>query len=121
MPSAVPPSYAVGMIGSAASEVVPVLEKNLQEQDEFLKFTSAWAIAHINPQADAAAGDCLDALIKGLALPDPRVRSEAAQALALLGPKAKGAVPMLTRAARDDDQAVRDAAADALNKIGPPE
>ena len=110
--------YAVGNIGTAASAAVPALEKNLQDRDEFLQFTSAWALARISPNGDGAAEPCIKPLLWALKNSDPRVRSEAAQALALFGPAAKSAVTPLRESLRDEDKSVRKAVEVALRKIG---
>jgi len=80
--------------------------------------TSAWALAHINPEGEGVAGQCLKPLLAGLKLADPRARREAAQALGLLGAGAQGAIPELQQCQRDDDEAVREAATEALKQIG---
>ena len=51
--------------------------------------------------------------------PDVGVRTEAAQILKNLGPKAKSAVPALIHALQDSDQDVVLFAAQALGRIGP--
>jgi HEAT repeat protein len=109
--------YTVGNIGAPASAAIPALEKNLQDRDPFLQTISAWALAHISPRKEGVAEECLKPLLQGLKLSDPRVRIEAAQALALLGPAAKGAVPALREIASDEDEAVKKSAAEALQKI----
>src|SRR5579883_180498 len=64
------------------------------------------------------AGDIF-ALIKCLDDPKARVRSEAANRLAELGPQARRAAPALTKALRDPELFVRQSAAIALGKLGP--
>jgi HEAT repeat protein len=58
-------------------------------------------------------------LIQALADPDPGARTQAARALARIGPAAKEAVPELMRCLDDPDEEVRQAAARALGQIGP--
>ena len=110
-------SYAAGKIGRAASPALPVLLKNLESRDEFLRFISAWAYANIAPASNEVASRCLEPLKQGLKLPDPQARAEAALALARLGAGAREAVPALKEIAGDDDLAVRNAVAEALEKI----
>ena len=110
--------YAAGSIGPSASGVIPVLLKNLESRDEFLQFMSAWAFVQISPPANEVTARCLQPLMKGLKLSDPRARSEAALALARLGPAAREAIPDLRQIARDDDATVRQSVAQALVRIG---
>jgi len=58
-------------------------------------------------------------LVRGLANPLPAGRIRAARELAKLGPAAAGAVPALTAAVEDGDQAVREAAVQAFAAFGP--
>jgi HEAT repeat protein len=111
--------YAAGTVGPAAREAVPILEKNLQEPDKFLQLASAWALVQIDPHRSGVAEECVDPLIRGLTLSNPGARVEAATALGRLGPAAKSAVPALNTATHDDEEEVRTAASDALQKISP--
>jgi 3-methyladenine DNA glycosylase AlkD len=111
--------YAAGTIGPAAREAVPILEKNLQEPDKFLQLASAWALVQIDPHRSGVAEECVDPLIRGLSLSNPGARIEAATALGRLGSAAKSAVPALKIATHDDEEEVRSAASDALQKIAP--
>jgi len=52
---------------------------------------------------------------------DPTRQEEAQRVLARLGPDDRRAVPALSKAARDDNAAVRLAAVDALGRIGHPD
>ena len=110
--------YAAGSIGPSASTVIPVLLNNLESRDEFLQFISAWAFVQISPPANEVAARCIVPLIKGLKVSDPQARSEAALALARLGPAAREAIPDLRQIARDDDATVRQSVAQALVRIG---
>ena len=58
-------------------------------------------------------------LIEKLRSPEPSVRIEAAEELAVLGPAAKNAVPSLMDLLDDEDANVRASAAIALGRIGP--
>jgi len=58
-------------------------------------------------------------LIQALSDSDPRARTQAARALARIGPPAKDAVPVLIERLDDPDEDVRQAAARALGQIGP--
>ena len=110
-------SYTIGKIGPAAKETVPLLEKNLQERDEFLQTASAWALVHVAPDREAIAKECLGPLTRSLKHPEPRARVEGVRALALLGRAARPAVSEVEALARDSDESVRKAVAEALAKI----
>lgn len=109
--------YAAGTLGPDANAVVPSLEKNLQDPDQFLQIASAWALMRIRPEKPEIVEECLDPLIRGLSLPDPRVRAEAATSLGLSGPAAQRAIPALTELTHDPEETVRKAATSALEVI----
>src|SRR5262249_13068718 len=111
-------SYSIGKIGPAAKQAIPLLERNLQERDDFLQIASAWALVHVDPQRKGVAEQCLEPLTRSLKLPDARARNEAVLALAMLGPSARSAVPALEAVAKDPDETVRKSVAEALKKIG---
>src|SRR2546430_6636562 len=73
------------------------------------------SVAHGRGQIDPHVSD----LIKNLKHPEAAVRSEAAQSLAQMGPKAKPALRALLGALKDQDEDVRAKARGALGKIGP--
>jgi HEAT repeat protein len=111
-------SYALGRIGSGAAAATPALRPLLESDDSFLRTAAAWALLKIDPAKNAD----LQPLAIGLftaALADerPEVRAAMAQALAEQGPAAKTALPALERALHDREEAVRDAAAEAVSKI----
>ena len=72
---------------------------------------------HIDSKPKGLADHCLGPLTRALQLPDPQVRSEAAEALGLLGPAAGLAVPALKELAQDPEESVRKSVAAALKKI----
>lgn len=109
--------YAAGSLGHEAVAAVPVLEKHLQDPDQFLQFAAAWALVRIGSDKPEIAEECIDPLIRGLALPDPQVRMEAATTLGMSGPLSQRAVPTLTDLTHDADKSVRRAAVDALKAI----
>ena len=110
-------SHAIGKIGPPAKAAIPLLEKNLRERDEFLQFTSAWALVHVDPEREDLAELCVAPLVQGLTHHDPRVRNEAVASLSLLGARAQAAVPALKAIANDPDESVRKSVVDALQKI----
>jgi len=110
-------THAIGRIGPAAKDVIPILERNLQGRDDFLKMISAWALVHVDPRQPGLAAICTTPLTRALKMPDPRVRREAAEALGLMGRGAASAASALEALANDPDESVREAAAEALQKI----
>jgi HEAT repeat protein len=64
-------------------------------------------------------GQAVPTLVNTLNDPNPRVRAEAARALARIGPEATEAVPALIARLDDPDEEVRQAAARALGQVGP--
>jgi HEAT repeat protein len=102
---------ALGEIGPAARDAVPVLIERLREGSQ----SAAIGLGGSGP--DAAAG--VPALIEALASSSSRwVRSSAAEALGRMGRKAGAAVPILQEALRDKDRLIRSTAAEALGGIG---
>jgi hypothetical protein len=79
-----------------------------------------WGLPETAADALSRIGEAaVPALVGALSDPDPKVRLQAARALARIGPPAKDAVAALTRALDDSDVAVRANAARALGQIGP--
>jgi HEAT repeat protein len=111
-------SYALGKIGPKAKSALPTLRKNMSSRDDpFLPLISAWALAQIDYENAETVELTLPLFIKALEHQEVLVRVEAANSLALFGPRAKEAVPALKKAADDRDRHVREAAAAALKKI----
>jgi HEAT repeat protein len=71
----------------------------------------------MSPNKTEIAEECIDPLVRGLALPDARARAEAATSLGLLGHLAQRAAPALEENRRDPDESVRKAVAEALERI----
>ncbi|HEY3963679.1 MAG TPA: HEAT repeat domain-containing protein [Planctomycetaceae bacterium] len=111
-------SHAVGMLGPAAKLAIPLLVQNLQREDPFLQFASAWALVRVEPQRERLAEECLAPLRRGLVSSNPQMRSDAAQTLGLLGSAAAKAMPDLEALAADGDENIRKSAQDAIQKIG---
>ncbi len=79
-----------------------------------------WGIKETAVDALGRIGEnAVPTLISTLNDPNPRVRAEAARALARIGPEAKEAVPALVARLDDPDDDVRQAAARALGQVGP--
>ena len=79
-----------------------------------------WGIKETAVDALGRIGEgAVPTLITALTNPDPRVRAEAARALARMGAEGKDAVPALTARLNDPEEDVRQAAARALGQMGP--
>jgi len=87
---------ALDQIGSGAKTAVPALIEALHEPDREVRYQIAEAIAKVGP-------DAVDRLIVALRDRDPKVRGGSARALALLGERAKAAVPALIAALADPE------------------
>lgn len=111
--------HALGKLGPAAKQAVPVLMKVLQNEvlHDFLGVRSEAAdtLGKIGLEAGAA----VPALIEVLKDKEWTVRSHAAQALGEIGVAALASVPALIGALKDKEWTVRHAAAVALGEIGP--
>ena len=106
--------FALGSIGPDAMDAKATLQKMLDHDDEFLALTAAWALARIHPECPVSSLKTVPLLAKGLSSPEAKVRLEAAESLRCLGPLAKPAVDALKKALKDDDDEVREMAAQAL-------
>ena len=112
--------YALGRIGPPAASAAADLLKGTASRDASLSLVSAWALAQIEPASAEAATKTVPILIAALSHSVPRYRQGAAESLGNLGPLAKDAAAELRKAAKDDPEpAVRQAAAQALERIDP--
>jgi len=109
--------YALGQIGPGAMEAKPALLAKLHAEDEFLAMAAAWALARIDPRCEETAPKSVPVLIKALAEPDALTRIHACEALCCLGPLAKDGVEALEGLTEEEDEAVAEAAAKALEAI----
>ncbi len=138
---------AMGKLGEgakpASKTLVGVLEADSEDR---LRAEAAWALARVDPATKGTATALAEALtdksshvavcaaealwkvsqdpgkvVPTLAtrLKDAKVRSAAAQALCRIGPPAKGAVPALLSAAKENDRLFRESVAMALRRIDP--
>ena len=111
--------YALGRIGPPAASAAADLLKATASRDASLSLLSAWALAQIEPASAEAAAKTVPVLIAGLAHSVPKYRQGAAESLGNLGPLAKDALAQLQKTVKEDpDPAVRQAAAQAVEKIG---
>jgi HEAT repeat protein len=100
---AVRAARALCKLGALAKDAVPALVRRFDAKDVGLRLAAAEAVARIDPaQADRATG----VIVGLLKAPKPKamVLHDAAQALARIGPPAKGALPTLLELMKDDDQ-----------------
>jgi HEAT repeat protein len=111
--------YALRMIGPGAQSATQALLLALAEGDDsFDALAAAWALATIAPSNPDAAGKAVPVLIRGLSSAEEHVRLECAEALAVWGPAARGAIPVLMRLVEEDDsQSVRESAHAALARL----
>jgi len=109
--------YALGQIGPSAMEAKPALHEAMESEDEFLPMAAAWAVAQIHPDCPETAPKSVPLLIKALDEPDAMTRIHACESLECLGPLAKDAVEGLDKLSEDEHEAVREAAAKALEAI----
>jgi HEAT repeat protein len=106
---------AIGQLGAATSlRALPVMKDALEkERDMRVRIAVLEALGEMGPNAAPLLRKTL------IAEPSASLRLAAAKALHRMGAQAASAVPELTRAARDEDPIVRQAAALALAQIGP--
>jgi len=109
--------YALGKIGRAAMPAKAELQRTLDSPDQFLAMAGAWALACIHPECQETAAKSVPVLIKALAASDAMSRLRAAEVLGLLGPLARPAAAAVQKALQDEDQRVRETAAQALKGI----
>lgn len=111
--------YAIGKIGPDAAAAKDALSKNMESDDKFTKMASVWALLQIQPTDKAIHVVALPLLIGAVENAEiDRVRYEAAAALGNIGAAALPAVPVLEKAAANDDSSmVREAAKEAIEKI----
>ncbi len=110
--------YALGKIGPAAKGAAGDLRKNLNSEDEFLRIASMWALLQIQGKDEQLVKEAVPAFTKLLKDDREMRRLEAAHALGEIGPAAAKALPTLKELVETDTPAVRQAAKDAITKIG---
>jgi len=113
--------YALGKMGAAAAEAVPALEKQLDELEGTSCTAFVWALLQILPDASELGAKAVPMLVKALNHEEYLVRVEAATALGQIAAAAKPEIIELLRelAAQDDSPRVREAAAEAVKRLGP--
>jgi len=102
--------YALGRIGEGAISTKGEIEPLLSSDDAFTQFAAAWSLAHIAPEDEDVAAKAVPVLVIHLTdTTQDYIPSEAAQALAMFGEKAKSALPELKKAADSGNQAAAEA------------
>lgn len=102
--------------GAAAEEARSALAKLRESQDDRVRAVAAEALRSIDEAIAELDRDVAERLAE-LRSSDHLAREEAANALGMLGPAARGAVPALREATHDPESAVRNATANALGKL----
>jgi HEAT repeat protein len=109
-------AYALGRIGPDAKAAVPALRATLKSKEDVSAEAAAWALTQIEPRSAEIVTEVLPVLVNALSSPQAHVRQGAAVALGGIGARTDAARKALQKAASsDEDPAVREAAAKALN------
>ena len=104
---------ALGIIGKPA---VPAILKAFADKEPDVRLNAVSVIGKIGVEAKAAVKPLGDVLAKDTS---PDVRIQAAQVLAKFGADAEPVLAILEAAAKDKNEKVKDAAADALAEVKP--
>jgi len=105
-----------GEAGPTAKDLLPLLERALVDETEYLRLDAATALWKVSGRPEKPVA----ALVDGLKDPTyAMVRSQAAARLGAMGAEAKAAAPALRAALKDRTSLVRFAAAEALPKVDP--
>ena len=105
-------TYAMSAIGGPA---VPALINALQDKNESIRASAAYALGDIG----SAAQEAVPALTQALPDESTWVRRHATEALGLIGQSAQNTVPALIDLLYDEHYWIRDNAARALARLGP--
>jgi HEAT repeat protein len=108
----------IGKIGPEANSVVETLIEMTRDKEPTIREHSAEAIGDIG---SVVGPEAIQALIKSMSDPIPRVRRDAVRSLGYIGPKAREAVPEIKSLLKDPEEIVRTAAGNALKAIAPDE
>jgi HEAT repeat protein len=113
-------AYVLGRVGPSAQSAIPQLREMLNRRNELDRTFAAWALVKISP-TPRNRREATPLMVSALTHPRAAIRREAATLLGELGPRGAAARRALTRATQDDDPSVRAAAAEALEKLPPPQ
>ncbi len=103
-------------MGQVAQAAVPALALAVNNGDVEGRLLALEALRSIGPEKGKSA---VPSLIQALSTPDPRVKRQAAKLLGSYGADALAALPALRHCIGDDDQEVRQNAAEAILEIEP--
>jgi HEAT repeat protein len=113
-------AYALGNIGPAAKSAGAALTKQTRNaRDEFLKVTSAWALAKIYAGEERILNTSLPILVDGAKSRDPIVRSASARGLGDLKANPMTSLPALIGLLGDEKKAVVGQAIEGVAAFGP--
>jgi len=108
--------YLLGQLGEAAEDAAPALEKIYSGPDEFGKAVAAWGLVKIDPTPENKRR-AIPLMIESLSHETPAVRLEAAELLGQIGSGNAKVKAALEKAAKDENESVRQAAEKALAKL----
>jgi HEAT repeat protein len=108
---------ALRAIGTATRDDVPMLIGGLRDDNLRVRSYAVEALGKLGPEARPAVPKLAE-LLKAKEI-DPEMRQQAAKCLGQIGPAAATqGVPVLSEALKDPEAALREAAAEALGKLG---
>jgi HEAT repeat protein len=123
-------AMSLATVKPATPAMVAALGDAALDRDLNVRYYAVGALKGIGPAARSAVPSLVKVLegtfpdrtppLEGPARYYADVRSVAAEALGAIGPDAKDALPALRKAAQDPSADVRDAAAEAVRRIGAP-
>src|SRR5262249_1065704 len=100
-------------LGAAAREALPALRRLLKDSDREVALAAAAALVRLDPDDK----DGIEAIQGRLGSADAETRYLAVRTLADLGPAAGAALPNLLKALKDEHEAIRAAAAEAVGRV----
>lgn len=113
--------YALGKIGVGAADAVLALEKRLEEPNGASCTAVVWALLQICPDDEQLCAKAVPMLVEATKHEEELVRVEAATALGQIAAAAKPEIIELLKelAVQDDSTRVREAATEAVKRLGP--
>lgn len=112
----------ISALGPDASPAIGALGKHMEDPSWDVRFAVHYALDKIDTaEARALLESYVPAYERMIMQPDPELRWNAVTALGYMGPNAQHAVPLIAKALGDPEDAIANAAAMTLRKIGTPE